>query len=497
MPSLLSSLDISIPPLSLSVPHQEKDDSRQDGDDRKEDHAGRCAAGVHVAALERLVVDEHGRRQRGVVRVAVVEHFRDIVHAQAADQAGDERVGQNRAQVGNRNAEEDLAVVGTVDLCRFIDFRTDAKHTGDQNDHRIAVPHPELDEGHDPAGGGGAVHEVGGTVPDAHTNQEIVDRSLGIAEEGVEQHGDGGGRNDVRHVENNLEEALSSDLVAAAGEPGRQNQRQCDLGNEVQGPEHDGVLEREKKEGQYFYITATMEMNLKGAGTTDKIENTVNYDLVVQTIISSFTETVNDTIEAAAEQVIEAVMSEFPLIQTLTVKVSKPNAPVDADFENIYVELTRSRHRVFLSIGSNLGDREGYLDMAIEEIDRDASVEIKKISSIIETEPYGPVEQPNFLNGVIELETYLDPDEFLSVICDIENEAGRERIIHWGPRTLDIDIIMFDDMIINTDSLIIPHPEMQNREFVLKPMAEIAPHIIHPVFRKSVAQLYEELKNKG
>ena len=83
------------------------------------------------------------------------------------------------------------------------------------------------------------------------------------------------------------------------------------------------------------------------------------------------------------------------------------------------------------------------------------------------------------------------------MICDIENEAGRERIIHWGPRTLDIDIVLFDDMIINTDDLIIPHPEMQNREFVLKPMAEIAPHIIHPVFRKSVAQLYEELKNKG
>ena len=259
---------------------------------------------------------------------------------------------------------------------------------------------------------------------------------------------------------------------------------------------HHGVLEREKKEGQYFYITATMEMNLKGAGTTDKIENTVNYDLVVQTIISSFTETVNDTIEAAAEQVLEAVMTEFPMIQVLTIKVSKPDAPVDAEFENIYVELTRARHRVFLSIGSNLGDREGYLDMAIEELGRDTSVEIKKISSIIETEPYGPVEQPNFLNGVIELETYLDPEEFLSVICDIENEAGRERIIHWGPRTLDIDIVLFDDMIINTDDLTIPHPEMQNREFVLKPMAEIAPHIIHPVFRKSVAALYEELKNK-
>ena len=259
---------------------------------------------------------------------------------------------------------------------------------------------------------------------------------------------------------------------------------------------HHGVLEREKKEGQYFYITATMEMSLKNVGTTDKIEHTVNYDLVTQTIIAAFTETMNDTIEAAAESVLEAVMTKYPQIRTFTVKVSKPDAPVDAEFENIYVELTRSRHRVFLSIGSNLGDREGYLDMAIEELGRDASVEIQKISTIIETEPYGPVEQPNFLNGVIELETYLDPEEFLSVVLDIENEAGRERIIRWGPRTLDIDIVMFDDMIISTDSLVVPHPEMANREFVLKPMAEIAPHVIHPVFNKSVKTLYEELQSK-
>ena len=258
-----------------------------------------------------------------------------------------------------------------------------------------------------------------------------------------------------------------------------------------------GVFDEEKQKGQYFYVSAVIELGLKNVGTTDKIANTVNYADVAEIIESTFTETAYDTIEAAAEAVMEAVLSKYSIIRKLKIKVSKPEAPVKADFRDIYVELTRSRHRVFLSIGSNLGDREKYLDMAIDELSKDASIEIKKISSFIETEPYGPVEQPDFLNGVIELETYLDPDEFLSVICDIENDAGRERIIHWGPRTLDIDIILFDDMIINTDDLTIPHPEMHKRQFVLEPMIEIAPHIIHPVFKKSVATLFEELKASG
>ena len=258
---------------------------------------------------------------------------------------------------------------------------------------------------------------------------------------------------------------------------------------------YHGVLESEKRDGQYFYISLTLDLDLKRAGTSDKLSHTVNYAELTDLVQDTFLETNYDTIEASAESVVEAVLSSYQLIKTVTVKVSKPNAPIDADFEDVAVVITRSRHRVFLGLGSNLGDRQKYLDTAIEELGKDMSVSVKKVSSFIETEPYGPVEQPDFLNGVVEIETTLEPEELLLIIHDIEQEAGRERIIHWGPRTLDIDILLFDDMVINTETLTIPHPEMHKREFVLKPLSEIAPYIVHPLFMKTTVQILDELKS--
>ncbi|MCR5543219.1 MAG: 2-amino-4-hydroxy-6-hydroxymethyldihydropteridine diphosphokinase [Eubacterium sp.] len=258
-----------------------------------------------------------------------------------------------------------------------------------------------------------------------------------------------------------------------------------------------GVFDKEKREGQNFYITVKAWLDLKKAGTSDSLKSTVNYAELTELVQDTFVETSYDTIEAAAEVVVEAILSNFPLIQKTTIKVSKPEAPIDADFENVSVEITRSRHKVYLGLGSNLGDKKKYLDMAVEELGRDQSISIRKVSKYIVTEPYGPVEQPDFLNGVAEIETTLEPDELLDLIHDIEEEAGRERIIHWGPRTLDIDILLFDDQIINTETLTIPHPEMHKREFVLKPLTEIAPYIYHPTFKRNVVQLLEDLKASG
>ncbi len=258
-----------------------------------------------------------------------------------------------------------------------------------------------------------------------------------------------------------------------------------------------GVLEEEKENGQGFVVSAELGLDLKKTGTTDNLNYSVNYADVTETIMKSFTETAFDTIEAAAETVIEAILQDYELIRSVTLKVSKPNAPINADFRDVSVEITRSKHRVFLGLGSNLGDKERYLDMAIDELGKDSAINVKKVSSYIITEPYGPVEQPDFLNGVAEIETTLEPDELLSIIHDIEAEAGRERIIHWGPRTLDIDILLFDDQVINTETLTIPHPEMQKREFVLKPLAEIAPYIYHPTLMRNAQQMLEYLKTSG
>lgn len=163
-------------------------------------------------------------------------------------------------------------------------------------------------------------------------------------------------------------------------------------------------------------------------------------------------------------------------------------------FDTVRVELLRKRHIAYLSIGSNLGDKEGYLDYAVERLGKDAYITVNKVSSYIVTEPYGDVEQDDFLNGCLEIETLYTPEELLAVIHDIEAGAGRERLIHWGPRTLDIDILLYDSDIIMQEALTIPHVEMAKRTFVLEPLCEIAPFAYHPGYHRTVSELLEQIR---
>ena len=119
-----------------------------------------------------------------------------------------------------------------------------------------------------------------------------------------------------------------------------------------------------------------------------------------------------------------------------------------------------------------------------------------KQSSYLVTKPYGGVEQDDFLNACVELETLLPPAELLERLHEIEQAARRERLIRWGPRTLDLDILLYDDLILETGDLVIPHVEMHLRDFVLWPLREIAPHKRHPVFQKTITQLAEALEDR-
>ena len=112
------------------------------------------------------------------------------------------------------------------------------------------------------------------------------------------------------------------------------------------------------------------------------------------------------------------------------------------------------------------------------------------------TKPFGVTDQPDFLNGVLEMDTLLDPHELLYLLNSIEAEAGRERIIHWGPRTLDLDILFYDDLVMDSEELNIPHIGIAQRDFVLAPMNEIAPGFVHPVYRKTIQDLLMELKER-
>ncbi|NFP91327.1 2-amino-4-hydroxy-6-hydroxymethyldihydropteridine diphosphokinase [Clostridium sporogenes] len=152
-------------------------------------------------------------------------------------------------------------------------------------------------------------------------------------------------------------------------------------------------------------------------------------------------------------------------------------------------------HTAYVAFGSNIGEKESYIKRALEKIEK-RGIKIIKVSPIYETEPYGVLDQDSFLNGVVKIETNLTPENLIEVLLDIEKQLDRVRERRWGPRTIDLDIIFYDDLIINEKDLIIPHKDMENREFVLKPLCDIDENFIHPVLKKSVKQLYDELKLK-
>jgi dihydroneopterin aldolase/2-amino-4-hydroxy-6-hydroxymethyldihydropteridine diphosphokinase len=150
---------------------------------------------------------------------------------------------------------------------------------------------------------------------------------------------------------------------------------------------------------------------------------------------------------------------------------------------------------VYIGIGSNLGNREKNCFRAIELLEK-KGITVKKRSSLYETKPWGLIDQPLYLNMAIEIETDLNPVQLLEVLKNIEKEVGREKSYQWGPRILDLDILLFDDVVVQVENLEIPHPLMHERYFVLKPLCEIAPGVRHPILKMNACELLQQVVEK-
>ncbi len=259
---------------------------------------------------------------------------------------------------------------------------------------------------------------------------------------------------------------------------------------------HHGVLQEENQLGQKFVISAVFYLDTKKAGMTDDLQYSLNYADACHFIKKKMEETNHKLLESVVEQLAKSLLLEYPLLKQVDLELKKPWAPILLPLETVSVSISRKWHRVFLGIGSNLGDKEGYLDFSIDQLNAEADTKVLKIAEYIQTEPYGNVDQDDFLNSALEIHTLKSPRELLEFIHKIEHDAGRKRLIHWGPRTLDVDILFYDDLVIQEDDLQIPHIEIEKRDFVLTPMANIAPYYRHPVCGKTMRQLLEDLQTE-
>ncbi len=152
-------------------------------------------------------------------------------------------------------------------------------------------------------------------------------------------------------------------------------------------------------------------------------------------------------------------------------------------------------HLVYIGFGSNIGDRLAHIQNAIHALAETEGITLQKISSIYQTDPVGYETQARFLNGVAAIQTALPPLSLLRTLKDIEASVGRKHRTRWGPREIDLDILIYGDLCLHTEKLVIPHSEMHRRRFVLVPLAEIAPNVVHPVFQETVQTLLERLED--
>jgi dihydroneopterin aldolase / 2-amino-4-hydroxy-6-hydroxymethyldihydropteridine diphosphokinase len=252
-----------------------------------------------------------------------------------------------------------------------------------------------------------------------------------------------------------------------------------------------GALPHEREARQPLRVDLSMSVDLRDAGRSDELDDTVHYGLVAERVVELAEQSKHILLERLAADIADAVLA-FDRVEEVDVTVTKLRPPVETPLVSTAVRMVRTRaeaqvpplhrHTAIVALGSNLGDREDYLRHAVRELGN-----VTAMSQVFETEPVGgPDAQGAYLNMVVSVETSLDPYAFIRRCQRIEAGALRQRVVHWGPRTLDVDLLFYDDVTITSDELTVPHPRIAERRFVLAPLSEIAPERCPPGWDESL-----------
>lgn len=255
-----------------------------------------------------------------------------------------------------------------------------------------------------------------------------------------------------------------------------------------------GVFPEENALGQKFVISAVLYTDTRKAGLTDDLTASIHYGEMCSKMKEFTQQHTFKLLETLAERMAQELLMETPNLEMITLEIKKPWAPVGLPLETVSVEITRGWHTAYIALGSNLGDKEGYLREAVSKLDKAEGCRVGKVSDFLITPPYGYTDQDDFLNACLQLRTLLSPEELLDLLHGIEQQAQRKRDIHWGPRTLDLDIIFYDDLILDRETLQIPHIEMHKRDFVLRPLSQIAPFLRHPILKTTVREMLQAVE---
>jgi dihydroneopterin aldolase/2-amino-4-hydroxy-6-hydroxymethyldihydropteridine diphosphokinase len=241
-----------------------------------------------------------------------------------------------------------------------------------------------------------------------------------------------------------------------------------------------GVLPHERTIAQPLRIDLDLHVDLRDAGRTDDLSDTADYGDVAERVAAIVRESKDTLLERLADRVAEVLVT-IDRVEAVDVKITKLRPPIPEQLDSTAVHIHRSRrdyddvprdqHQAIIALGSSLGNREGYLRLAVGSFDN-----IEAVSQVFETDPVGgPDGQGAYLNMVMAVRTTLDPYALLRRCRQIEAAAYRQRVVHWGPRTLDLDLLFYDDVHIDDPYLTVPHPRFAERRFVLAPLQEVAP----------------------